>query len=104
MNSSFTFFFFFGLGLALILGCTDSAAETDRDKDGIMDVSDACPDVAESPNRIDDLDGCPEPETYTAPTANPALEGRGGHLESPVMSVPTAEYPAPPVEVAPVSK
>ena len=63
------------LSLSLAIACTGSTAESDRDLDGIMDVSDACPDAAESPNQIDDLDGCPEPETYTTPTADPIING-----------------------------
>lgn len=38
----------------------EPARVADRDRDGIPDDSDACPDLAENHNEIDDTDGCPE--------------------------------------------
>jgi outer membrane protein OmpA-like peptidoglycan-associated protein len=40
--------------------CTGTPAPDDRDRDGILDPSDACPDQPEDHDGIDDLDGCPE--------------------------------------------
>lgn len=38
------------------------ATPGDRDGDGVPDKSDQCPDLAEDVDRIDDSDGCPEPD------------------------------------------
>lgn len=38
----------------------DKPKQSDRDRDGIEDSADACPDLAEVFNEIDDKDGCPE--------------------------------------------
>ncbi len=40
--------------------CTGAPAADDRDRDGILDPDDACPDQPEDRDGIDDLDGCPE--------------------------------------------
>lgn len=38
------------------------ATPGDRDGDGIADANDRCPDQPEDVDRIDDTDGCPEPD------------------------------------------
>lgn len=40
--------------------CTGAPVADDRDRDGILDPVDACPDQPEDRDGIDDLDGCPE--------------------------------------------
>ncbi|MEZ4316785.1 MAG: OmpA family protein [Myxococcota bacterium] len=39
--------------------------EPDKDADGITDFDDACPTVAEDPDGVEDLDGCPEATKVT---------------------------------------
>jgi hypothetical protein len=41
---------------------TTKATPGDRDGDGVPDKSDQCPDLGEDIDRIDDSDGCPEPD------------------------------------------
>jgi outer membrane protein OmpA-like peptidoglycan-associated protein len=43
-----------------LLGVAWAPRERDRDNDGILDGKDACPDVAEWVNGVEDGDGCPE--------------------------------------------
>ncbi len=40
--------------------CTGAPAPDDRDRDGILDPDDACPDEPEDLDGVDDHDGCPE--------------------------------------------
>jgi len=39
----------------------DDIVVRDDDGEGIMDVEDRCPDVPESENGFEDVDGCPDP-------------------------------------------
>ncbi len=46
----------------VLVGVSYEPALSDRDKDGIPDGFDRCPDVAEDFDRFQDDDGCPEPD------------------------------------------
>lgn len=37
-----------------------ASAATDSDGDGVLDPADSCPSLAEDPDGVDDLDGCPD--------------------------------------------
>lgn len=40
-----------------------SVGDLDRDKDGILDEDDQCPQISETYNKFEDLDGCPDSVT-----------------------------------------
>lgn len=48
--------------LSVQFGWTFAAFDTDRDRDGVADPVDACPDEAEDHDGFQDTDGCPEPD------------------------------------------
>jgi outer membrane protein OmpA-like peptidoglycan-associated protein len=48
--------------IALLLLCAPASAADDRDRDGIDDQSDICPDEPEDKDGWEDLDGCPDPD------------------------------------------
>ena len=50
----------FGLHGAFAPPARPIEVQTDRDKDGIPDARDACPDVPEDKDGVEDEDGCPE--------------------------------------------
>ena len=45
-----------------LAGVRLSPRDVDRDKDGILDRFDACPDVPEDKDSFEDVDGCPDPD------------------------------------------
>jgi outer membrane protein OmpA-like peptidoglycan-associated protein len=49
-------------GLWLMLSASAEVVPQDRDRDGVADKSDACPDEAEDPDGFKDDDGCPDPD------------------------------------------
>jgi alkyl sulfatase BDS1-like metallo-beta-lactamase superfamily hydrolase len=68
-----------GFSLTTLSDESFSTGYLDRDKDGILDDSDECPQIAETYNKFEDKDGCPDkvPEEVKAPYQFPDSDGDG---------------------------
>jgi hypothetical protein len=74
----FSIFLIVGLSISISIENSFSVGDLDRDKDGILDEDDQCPEISESYNKFEDTDGCPDSVTEEKTTFEfPDTDGDG---------------------------
>ena len=67
-----------GLSISISIGESFSVGDLDRDKDGVLDEDDQCPEISENYNKFEDTDGCPDSVTEKkTPFEFPDADGDG---------------------------
>ena len=68
----------FSLSISVFIEESFSVGDLDRDKDGVLDEDDQCPEIAENYNKFEDSDGCPDSVTEEKTTFEfPDTDGDG---------------------------
>ena len=74
----FSIFLIVGLSISISIEESFSIGDLDRDKDGVLDEDDQCPEIAETYNKFEDSDGCPDSVTEEKTTFEfPDSDGDG---------------------------